>query len=117
MQPPVSKAKIYEGIVCLEMRTPDGAAWWYQGRSLAYTPARIENIRKVVQGRTGARTVWAVPMEDGYQQVLVAINIPRSDVWTLKRRGLLPDDFELPTPTPTYTPWPDYARKDPQRLL
>ena len=102
----MSKMKIYKGVACLEATSPHGGRWWYQPGKLAYTPIRIDDIRRVVAGRVGLKRVLAVPVEWGGQRTMVAINLPRTDVWTLRERGLLPASYKLPDARPVYTPWP-----------
>lgn len=118
MNEPFAKTKIYQGIVCVELRTPEGPQWWYQGAALAFSPVKVASIRRIVRGLVGRKQVWAVPFDDGRTQALAAINLPRSDLWALKAQGLLPADFPLPSPTPpAYTPWPAAARANPGSIL
>lgn len=113
----MSKAKIYQGIVCLEITSPNGSQWWYQTGRLAYTPARIANMQKLIKGYVGVRQVWAVPVQAGRTQTMVALNMPRTDVWGLKKAGLLPPDFPLPNTPPVYEPWPAYAQQHPDSVM
>lgn len=102
----MSKLKIYQGVVCLEITSPHGALWWYQPGKLAYTPAKIADIRRLQSGTIGVKKVLAVPVQLGHQQTMVAMNLPRSDLWTLKALGMLPAWVTLPDEAPEYTPWP-----------
>lgn len=110
----MSKLKVYEGIVCLEIRSANGGQWWYQTPSLAYTPVRIKAIRRLAKGYVGVRPVLVVPVTVGGQEMMVRVNLPRSDVWTLERLGMLPAEFPRPTEAPAYTPWPRYAQQNPE---
>jgi hypothetical protein len=107
-----TKAKVYKDIICLEVASPEGPRWWFQTPALAYTPYHVDRIRRLVWGTLSgsARQVLAVPVQQGGKEVLVAINLPRSDIAALKRKGLVPEGYQLPTRTDTYTPWPDHAR-------
>ncbi len=107
----MSKLKIYEGIACLEIESSLGHLWWYQPGKLAYTPVEIKDIKRLVVGKTGRRDVLAVPIQLGSQKTMVALNMPRTDVWTLKQLGLLPPNYKVPAEKPAYTPWPEYAGK------
>lgn len=103
----MAKQKIYKGVACLEATAPGGDLWWYQPNNLAYAPIRIDDIKKVVAGRVGAKRVLAVPVQWGPRRTMVALNLPRTDLWTLKERGLLPPSYKLPAnEPPDYTPWP-----------
>lgn len=105
-----AKFKIYQDIVCLEMDTPQniGAKYWDQGYGLAYTPVHLREIKKVRygivrgMGESAGRRVLAA----WYQGRWVAINLPRSDVPSLKLRNLFPQDLPEPYTQVFYTPLP-----------
>ena len=99
--------KIYQGIACVEATVPGGDKWWYQPGNLSYAPILIDDIRRVVSGRIGVKRVLAVPVQLGGRHTMVALNLPRTDLWTLKSRGLLPQNHTLPDTPPQYTPWPE----------
>lgn len=107
-----TKAKVYKGVACLEMFSPDGGKWWYAGGSLAYTPVLISEITAlqygVVQG--SGREVLAAPLKMNGREHLVALNLPRTDIITLKARGLWPKSLKAPHETTDYTPWPEYTK-------
>lgn len=104
----MAQQKIYKGVACLEATSPEGDRWWYQPGELAYSPVRIDDIKRVVAGRIGLRRVLAVPVQWGSRRTLVALNLPRTDLWTLKERGLLPESYKLPSEEkPAYTEWPE----------
>lgn len=111
----MSNVKIYKGIICLEIASEKGPLWWPQGGRLHYTPIKIQDIKQLVQGTVSGegRAVWAVPLEVRGKPSLVAINLPRSDIWGLKAVRLLPSDLVLPATSPTYEPWPGYALWNP----
>ena len=99
--------KIYRGVACVEATVPGGGLWWYQPGKLSYAPIRIDGIKRIVSGRIGTKRVLAVPVEWGARRTMIALNLPRTDLWTLKERGLLPENYKLPEKPPTYTPWPE----------
>ena len=103
----MSKLKIYKGVACLEATSPGGDRWWYQPGKLAYSPIRIADIKKIVAGRVGVRKVLAVPVAWGSHRTMVALNLPRTDLWTLRDMGLLPPGYKMPNEPPQYTPWPE----------
>lgn len=107
----MSNVKIYKGIICLEIPSENGPKWWPQGGRLHYTPIKVQDIRQLVQGTVPGegRKIWAVPLEVQGKSSLVAINIPRSDLWALQQARLLPSDLPLPPGSPTYETWPSYA--------
>lgn len=111
----MSNTKVYKGILCLEVASQNGPKWWPQGGRLHYTPIKIQDVRQLMQGTVPGegRKIWAIPLEIRGKSTLVAINIPRSDIWGLKQAGLLPSDLPLPTTSPTYEPWPNYALWNP----
>lgn len=105
----MSKLKIYQGVLCLEAPSPHGHRWWYQPGKLAYTPVRIKDVRRLQSGTIGLKKVLVVPVQVGAQQTMVAVNLPRSDLWTLQTLGMLPRWIPLAEEPPDYTPWPDCA--------
>lgn len=105
----MSKLKIYKGVVCLEAPSAYGERWWYQPGKLAYTPVKITDIKRLQAGTIGLKKVLVVPVQIGNQHTMVAINLPRSDLWTLQALGMLPSWVKLPDEAPQYTPWPDYT--------
>lgn len=97
--------RIYEGMACLELESRDGGKWWDQGMSLGYTAVPIRHIPKVRYGMImgEGRYVLAAFWEGQW----VAINLPRSDVFALKAKGLWPDGLAAPYDTiDHYTPPP-----------
>ncbi|MBI1363246.1 MAG: hypothetical protein GC134_04620 [Proteobacteria bacterium] len=108
-----TKAKVYKDIICLEVASPEGGKWWFQTPSLSYTPYHVDRIQRLVWGKmTGSsREVLAVPVQKGAQEVLVAVNLPRSDLAALKRRKLIPAGYPVPDRENAYTPWPDHAQE------
>lgn len=111
----MSNVKLYKGIVCLEIASEKGALWWPQGGRLHYTPMKIADVRQMVQGTVSGegRRVWAVPLEINGKSSLVAVNLPRSDVWGLRQGRPSLAALPLPTATPDYQPWPSYALWNP----
>ena len=112
----MSNTKVYKGILCLEIASQNGPKWWPQGGRLHYTPIKIQAVRQLMQGTVSGegRKIWAVPLEIQGKSSLVAINLPRSDLWGLKQAGLLPVDLPLPAQSPTYETWPEYALWNPE---
>ena len=106
----MSKLKIYQGVLCLEAPSPNGERWWYQPGKLAYSPVKISEIRRLQSGTIGVKKVLVVPVQVGSHQTLVAVNLPRSDLWTLKAMGMLPLWINISDEPPEYTPWPEYTR-------
>lgn len=106
-----TKAKVYKGVACLEINSPDGGKWWYQGGTLAYTPVLISEMSKlryaVVQG--SRKEVLAAPLRIGNQEHLVVLNLPRTDIIELQARGLWPSGLQAPHQTTQYAPWPEYT--------
>lgn len=101
--------KIYKGIVCLEDYAPDGGKWWDVGYGLAFRPYKITDIRQVRYGRlqgsgsTAGRQVLAAMVDGGW----VAINLPRSDVPSLKAAKLWPPELVAPYErVERYSEWP-----------
>ena len=106
-----NKVKIYEGVVCLEVYSPDGGKWWYAGGSLAFTPVLAPEIYHVRYGQIEGtrREVLAVAMKIDGKENLIAVNIPRSDIAALKKRRLWPEGLEEPYTKINYSPWPEHA--------
>ena len=103
----MAQQKIYKGVACLEATAAGGEKWWYQPGNLAYAPIPIADIKRVVAGRIGVKKVLAVPVQWGARRTMVALNLPRTDLWTLKEQGFLPQNYQLPDAPPTYTEWPE----------
>lgn len=112
----MTNAKVYKGVACLEMRSPDGGKWWYQGASLAYTPVLIREIRAIRTGvlKGKGREVMATPLMMNGKEHLVVLNLPRTDIVELKARGLWPEDFNAPHEKDDYTSWPEYTNHNPK---
>jgi len=108
-----TKAKVYKDIICLEVYSPEGARWWLQTPTLSYTPYHVDRIVRMASGviRGSSRPVLAVQVRQGGEDVLVAVNIARSDIAALKRKRLVPASYTLPERVDTYTPWPTHAQK------
>ena len=103
-----AKFKIYQGILCLETDAANGYThgrkWWDWGYDLAYTPMKIEDITRYKVGKLigSPRTVMAVETQEGF----VAVNLPRTDIFTLQTLGLYPAEIPQPfTQLTTYAPW------------
>tara|TARA_R110000868_G_scaffold218576_2_gene469125 strand:+ start:58173 stop:58526 length:354 start_codon:yes stop_codon:yes gene_type:complete len=114
----MTKSKVYKGVACLEIPSPDGGKWWYQVGKLAYTPVLIKEIRAIRTGRlegTG-REVLATALMVGGKEHLVVINLPRTDIVELKARGLWPKDMEAPHHETNYAPWPEYTGGRPRSI-
>jgi hypothetical protein len=113
-----TKAKVYEGVVCLEINSADGAKWWYQGTALAYSPALVQDIKvlRVATIQGTRKPVLAAPISVGNSEHLVVLNLPRSDVVALKRRGLIPRDMPLPHEKTDSTDWPEYTNNKPSSI-
>lgn len=109
-----TKAKVYKGVACLEMFSPDGGKWWYAGGSLAYTPVLISDIYALRSGvlQGSNKEILAAPIRMNGKEHLVAINLPRTDIVELKARGLWPPHLNAPHQTTSYTPWPAYTNND-----
>jgi len=107
----VNKVKIYKGVVCLEIPSAYGGKWWYQGGTLAYTPVLAEEVYAMRHGtlRDSRRDVLVVAIKIGGEEKLVAINLPRTDIDALKRRGLWPNAMEKPYKSIHYSEWPAYT--------
>jgi hypothetical protein len=112
----MTKAKVYKGVACLEMRSPDGGKWWYQGGSLAYTAVLIREIRAIRTGtlKGQGREILATPLMMNGKEHLVVLNLPRTDIVELKARGLWPEGFHAPHEITDYTDWPEYTEGDSQ---
>lgn len=109
-----NKMKIYKGVLCLEIASRVGAKWWYQTPGLAFTPFALSDVPNITQGRIVGtqRHIAALNLMVSGQKRLVAINLPRSDIGGMMRRGLWDDDFPHPgfnIENITYTPWPEYT--------
>lgn len=105
-----AKFRIYEGIVCVEMPSRTGHMWWDQGYQLGYTPLPVQRIGKIQYGvlHGNRRPVLAAHIMTGGGMQWVAVNLPRSDTFALKSRGLWSAEIEEPySEKPKYTPWPE----------
>lgn len=103
----MAMVKIYKGYACLEAQTPQGALWWYQPGKLAYSPIPIREIKRVVMGKVGVKKVLAVPVLWGGRETYIALNTPRTDLWTLAQSGLIPEGWPMPQVAPVYTAVPN----------
>lgn len=103
------QTKIYKDVVCLEVISSNGPKWWYQGYNMSYSPFPVNALKQVVQGRIrqGNKKVFTTAIDIGGVPSMVAINMQRSDVWALIRRGLIPASTPLPRSTPNYSDNPE----------
>ena len=103
------QTKIYKDVVCLEVTSSNGPKWWYQGYNMSYSPFPVSALKQVVPGviRQGNRKVFTTAIDIGGTAHVVAINMQRSDVWALIRRGLVPSSTPLPRQNPDYSPTPE----------
>ena len=113
-----NKAKVYKGVACLEIASPYGQKWWLQTLQNHYTPVLIEEIKVLRHGQLkgSPREVVAAPLEIAGRQELVVLNLARSDIPELMRRGLWPPSMKPPFDKYTYTEWPEYARNRPREI-
>ena len=113
-----NKAKVYRGIVCLEIPSAYGNRWWYQGGSLSYTPVLVSEVRAVSKATLeGSRKkVLVVALKIGNTERLIAVNLPRSDIEALKARRLWPANMPEPFDSYSYTDWPAYTENNPQSI-
>ena len=113
-----NKAKVYQGIVCLEIASAYGQKWWYQGESLSYTPVLVNKLRAVSKAvlEGSRKEVLVVALKIGNTERLIAVNIPRSDIAALKARRLWPAGMPEPFTSFSYTPWPSYTKNDPKMI-
>ena len=105
-----AKFRIYQGIICLEMPSRTGHLWWDQGYQLGYTPYPAIQVDRVQYGvlHGNRRPVLAAQITTAGGRQWVAVNLPRSDVFALKQRGLWHADMVAPyNEKPNYTPWPE----------
>lgn len=108
---------MYKDIICLEIRTPHGGKWWWQSGSLAYTPCHIGLVREVKHASvTGKGNMITVPVHIDGRTVLVAVNVPRSDIAALERYGLIQKGSVRYSPPAAYAPWPEYTQNNPARI-
>lgn len=103
------QTKIYKDIVCLEVISANGAKWWYQGYNMSYSPFPVKALRQVAQGiiKQGNRKVFTTAIDIGGTPKVVAINMQRSDVWAMIKRGLIPVNTPLPRSEANYTTHPE----------
>lgn len=103
------QTKIYKDVVCLEVISANGPKWWYQGYSMSYSPFPVKALRQVAQGviKQGNRKVFTTAIDIGGTPRVVAINMQRSDVWSMIKRGLVPANTPLPRNTPDYSNNPE----------
>lgn len=110
--------KVYKDIICLEIHTPHGGKWWWQSGNLAYTPCHISLVREVQSTATTHKgKVLAVPVRINGRTVLVAVNVPRSDMAALEHYGRIEKGSVRYTPPASYTPWPDYTQNNPANIV
>jgi len=107
--PRPAKFKIYQHVVCLEMKSPIGGKFWHQGLQLGYTPVLLRHLRRVkyglLQGSGTDAGRWV--LATWYENQWVAINLPRSDIAGLQQAGLWPQNLATPYDTlAAYTPLP-----------
>lgn len=110
-----NKAKVYQGVVCLEIDSAYGAKWWMQTPNNSYTPVLVEEIRVLRHGvlRGSNQPVLAAPLRLNGQDQLIAINMARSDIAALKKRRLWPGGMKEPFTSYNYTEWPvGFTRRD-----
>ncbi|MCP5405162.1 MAG: hypothetical protein H6922_02935 [Pseudomonadaceae bacterium] len=101
--------KIYQGILCLELRTPHGRHWWAQGYGLGFSPLPLAAVQGVRAGKLegSGKRVLAVRTEVDGHMSWVAVNALRSDVAALVAQGWWPEGWALPYDLPPpYTPPP-----------
>ncbi|MFZ2586788.1 MAG: hypothetical protein WAZ18_01495 [Alphaproteobacteria bacterium] len=100
--------KIYQGVICLELQTPEGRHWWAQGYGLGFAPCRLEAVAGFRAGllEDTRRRVLAARVEVEGQMRWVAVNAPRSDIPALEALGVWPAAWPKPYETVTYAPWP-----------
>jgi hypothetical protein len=103
------QTKIYKDVVCLEVTSSNGPKWWYQGYNMSYSPFPVSALKQVAQGtlRNSGRKVFTTAIDVAGTPSVVAINMQRSDVWAMIRRGLVPSNTPLPRTNPDYTQAPE----------
>lgn len=104
-----SVVPIYKNVICLEVYSKNGAKWWYQGGSLAYTPILISDIKQIAIGKIKGtnRTVYTTAIDFNGVAKMVAINMQRSDVWTMINKKLIPATTTLPRSQANYSQHPE----------
>lgn len=104
-----AQTKIYKDIVCLEVISANGPKWWYQGYSMSYSPFPVNALRQVAKGklRQTGREIFTTAIDIAGTPRIVAINMQRSDVWAMIKRGLIPTNTALPRINPNYSPHPE----------
>lgn len=104
-----SQTKIYQGIICLEIPSSNGAKWWLQGYNTSYSPFPISAVKEIAKGRIKAtnKAIFATPIDISGAPKLITINMQRSDVWTLIKKGFIPKDTPLPRSIPNYSKSPE----------
>ena len=102
-----AKFRIYRGIICLETHYQRAHLWWDQGFGLDYCPYRIDSIQKLQFGHLeGTNQPFLAVNIPGTG--LVAINLPRSDIFGLEERIKWPKGLRKPySIKPNYTNWPE----------
>lgn len=108
------KFKIYKDVICLEMPSRTGGAWWYQGMGLGFTPWKIEGINSAKytrlhgSGHVAGRETLVVQIPIAGVMQWVAVNLPRSDIPALKRRGFWDNAMQAPyDEAPPYADYPE----------
>lgn len=83
----VNKVPIYEGVACVEVVSGHGGRWWYAGAGLGLSPVLVEELRdlSMVQVRPGLQ--WRLAARVRGFDAWLAVNVPRTDVAALRRRG------------------------------
>lgn len=103
------QTKIYKDIVCLEVISANGSKWWYQGYNMSYSPFPIKYLMQIAKGRLrqGNKEIYTTAIDIAGTPKVVAINMQRSDVWALIKRGLISSTTPVPRSQPNYTPHPE----------
>lgn len=104
-----AQTKIYKDVVCLEVVSANGPKWWYQGYNMSYSPFPVNQLKQVALGtiKNTNRKVFTTAIDIAGTPRIVAINMQRSDVWAMIKRGLVPSQTPLPRSQANYTPHPE----------
>jgi len=104
-----AKTKIYKNIICLEVASSNGPKWWLQGYNVSYSPIPVSAIKQIAAGRLRQtnKHVFTTAIDIGGKATMVTINLQRSDVWAMIKKGLVPKDTKLPRTEPNYTQVPE----------
>lgn len=106
----MNKVPVYEGVACVEIWSAHGARWWYTAGAMRYSPVLVDELSDMhvtwITQLGAERLVAHVPGIEPW----LAINVARSDVATLQRRGRWKADFPSPPfDRIEYSPWPAYT--------